>query len=423
MATGRNTGRGISCRRRCSARSSSPTVGRSPSALSARSTSSGSPPSPSTRRPTATRCTSSAPPRLTCSGPGPAAESYLKVDKLLEVIEESGAEAVHPGYGFLAENAAFATALEEKGITFIGPPASAIEAMGSKTRARELMKNAGVPIVPGTTEPVETLEDAEDDRRGHRLPDRGQGRGRRRRQGLPRRRGARQAPGGVRGRRARGREVLLRRHRLPRALPARPAPRRGPGARRQGGQHDPPRRARLLDPAPPSEADRGVARAAGRRRAAREDRQDRRRRRQGRRLPLGRHDRGPAPGRRVLLPRDEHARAGRALRDRGGLRHRHRARADPDRRRGDAVDHPGRGRAPRPRDRVPHQRRERFQELRPRPRYGHPLPRAERARRARRLRRPLRLRDHAALRPDGGQADRPRHRPRESDRADAPRVT
>ena len=93
-------------------------------------------------------------------GPGPAAESYLKVDKLLEVIQESGAEAVHPGYGFLAENAAFAKALEEKGITFIGPPASAIEAMGSKTRARELMQGAGVPIVPGTTEAVETLEDA-----------------------------------------------------------------------------------------------------------------------------------------------------------------------------------------------------------------------------------------------------------------------
>ena len=93
-------------------------------------------------------------------GPGPAAESYLNVDKIMEVIEASGAEAVHPGYGFLAENAAFAKRLEDAGITFIGPPASAIEAMGSKTRARELMKNAGVPIVPGTTDPVETLEDA-----------------------------------------------------------------------------------------------------------------------------------------------------------------------------------------------------------------------------------------------------------------------
>src|SRR3954465_8943956 len=93
-------------------------------------------------------------------GPGPAAESYLKVDKLLEVIERSGAEAVHPGYGFLAENAAVATRLEAAGITFIGPPAKAIEAMGSKTRARELMKAAGVPIVPGTTEPVQSVESA-----------------------------------------------------------------------------------------------------------------------------------------------------------------------------------------------------------------------------------------------------------------------
>src|SRR5829696_1246105 len=87
-------------------------------------------------------------------GPGPAAQSYLVVDKLMEVIEASGAEAVHPGYGFLAENAAFAKRLEEAGTTFIGPPASAIEAMGSKTRARELMQRAGVPIVPGVTEPV-----------------------------------------------------------------------------------------------------------------------------------------------------------------------------------------------------------------------------------------------------------------------------
>jgi acetyl-CoA/propionyl-CoA carboxylase biotin carboxyl carrier protein len=68
---------------------------------------------------------------------------------------------VHPGYGFLAENAAFAKRLEEAGVTFIGPPASAIDAMGSKTKARELMQKAGVPIVPGTTEAVETLEDAQ----------------------------------------------------------------------------------------------------------------------------------------------------------------------------------------------------------------------------------------------------------------------
>jgi acetyl-CoA/propionyl-CoA carboxylase biotin carboxyl carrier protein len=86
-----------------------------------------------------------------------AAESYLKIDKIIEVCKESGAEAVHPGYGFLAENADFARACDEAGIVFIGPPASAIDAMGSKTRARELMKAAGVPIVPGTTEVIEDV--------------------------------------------------------------------------------------------------------------------------------------------------------------------------------------------------------------------------------------------------------------------------
>jgi acetyl-CoA/propionyl-CoA carboxylase biotin carboxyl carrier protein len=93
-------------------------------------------------------------------GPGPAAESYLKIEKILEVAAQAGAEAVHPGYGFLAENAAFAQACVDAGITFIGPPAAAIEAMGSKTAARELMQKAGVPIVPGTTEAVPDVKAA-----------------------------------------------------------------------------------------------------------------------------------------------------------------------------------------------------------------------------------------------------------------------
>jgi acetyl-CoA/propionyl-CoA carboxylase biotin carboxyl carrier protein len=93
-------------------------------------------------------------------GDGPAAENYLSVEKILDVAARAGAEAIHPGYGFLAENAPFAKACEDAGVVFIGPPASAIEAMGSKTRARELMQAAGVPIVPGTVEPVATVADA-----------------------------------------------------------------------------------------------------------------------------------------------------------------------------------------------------------------------------------------------------------------------
>ncbi len=93
-------------------------------------------------------------------GPAVPAESYLSIEKIIQACRDSGAEAVHPGYGFLAENAEFARALDEAGINFIGPPASAIDAMGSKTMAREVMEKAGVPIVPGATEPAKDLDEA-----------------------------------------------------------------------------------------------------------------------------------------------------------------------------------------------------------------------------------------------------------------------
>jgi acetyl-CoA/propionyl-CoA carboxylase, biotin carboxylase, biotin carboxyl carrier protein len=92
-------------------------------------------------------------------GPGSPAESYLNQERILEVAARAGAEAVHPGYGFLAENATFARAVGRAGMVWIGPPADAIEVMGSKTAAREQMRAAGVPVVPGTTSPVESAED------------------------------------------------------------------------------------------------------------------------------------------------------------------------------------------------------------------------------------------------------------------------
>ena len=331
-------------------------------------------------------------------GPGPAAESYLNVDKLLEVIEESGAEAVHPGYGFLAENAAFARRLEEAGVTFIGPPASAIDAMGSKTKARELMQDAGVPIVPGTTDPVETVEDAAKiaEEIGYPI--------------------AVKAAGGGGGK---GFRVALEPDKLKDAFEGAaregekffsdatvylerylPDPRHvevqvladGHGTVVHLGERDcsiQRRHQKLIEESPGAARGRGPARA---------DRQDRGRRRARRRLPRRGHDRGPAVRRRrVLLPGDEHPRAGGALRDGGRHRRGHRARADPDRRRRAALLRPGRHPLARARDRVPDQRRGRGEELRARAGHGHALPRAVRTGRARGLRRALRQRDHAAV--------------------------
>jgi len=92
-------------------------------------------------------------------GPAPSRESYLRIDRILDAAKKTGAAAIHPGYGFLAENAAFARACADAGITFIGPSPDSIDAMGSKTESRQRMQAAGVPVVPGLTEAVKSFDE------------------------------------------------------------------------------------------------------------------------------------------------------------------------------------------------------------------------------------------------------------------------
>lgn len=94
-------------------------------------------------------------------GPAPSAESYLKIEKIIDAAKRVGAEAIHPGYGFLSENADFADAIESAGLILIGPPASAMRLMGSKTSARQAAESAGAPVVPGTTSPLSSVGEAE----------------------------------------------------------------------------------------------------------------------------------------------------------------------------------------------------------------------------------------------------------------------
>src|SRR5664279_5015057 len=102
-------------------------------------------------------------------GPGPSTESYLRIDRVLDAARRHGADAIHPGYGFLSENADFAAACEATGIVFIGPSAASIRAMGSKTAARRTATDAGAPVIPGTDQPV-TLDTLRDFARTHGYP-------------------------------------------------------------------------------------------------------------------------------------------------------------------------------------------------------------------------------------------------------------
>jgi len=92
-------------------------------------------------------------------GPGPI-EGYLNIYRIIDLAKQKGVDAIHPGYGFLSENAEFARACEENGITFIGPSADAIRAMGNKVAARKIMQAVGVPVIPGTFAPITSVADA-----------------------------------------------------------------------------------------------------------------------------------------------------------------------------------------------------------------------------------------------------------------------
>ena len=105
-----------------------------------------------------------------CIGPAPSAQSYLVIDKIIQVAKESGADAIHPGYGFLSENAEFSDRCKQEGIVFIGPSSYAINTMGDKITARKTMLAADVPVVPGTTEPIRDIKEAVDIIKGIGLP-------------------------------------------------------------------------------------------------------------------------------------------------------------------------------------------------------------------------------------------------------------
>ncbi len=219
---------------------------------------------------------------VVCIGPARSPFSYLNVPAVISAAEITGADAIHPGYGFLSESAYLAEVCEACHIKFIGPDPQVIRLMGDKARARRVMKKAGVPVLPGSDGPIESEDKALKIAKEIGYPvivkatAGGGGRGMRvvraaARTVARRQDGAAGSRSGVRRPRRLHREV----HRVA-------AAHRVPDSRRSPGVRRPPRRARVLDSAPPPEADRRVALAGAQRKDAPEDGQRRDRRGEGR---------------------------------------------------------------------------------------------------------------------------------------------
>ncbi len=208
-----------------------------------------------------------------CIGPAPSAQSYLNMPAIISAAEVTDAEAIHPGYGFLSENANFAERVEQSGFQFIGPTPESIRIMGDKVSAKQAMIKAGVPCVPGSE--GELSDDAATNKRiarADRLPGHHQG-GRRRRRARHAR-GAHRGGAGQRDPDDQGgsRRGLQQPGGLHGEVPPEPAPHRDPDPRRQAQERGLPGRARLLHAAPPPEGHRGIAGAGHPAQADREDR-------------------------------------------------------------------------------------------------------------------------------------------------------
>ena len=250
-------------------------------------------------------------------GPPPSRESYLRIDRILEACRATGAEAVHPGYGFLSENAAFCHLLEKQRHRLHRPQGEVDRGDGRQDRLEEARARGERQHDPGLHERDRDRGRGGGDRARDRLPGDDQGERGRRRQGPARRARRRRGARGLPELPQRGQGVVRRRSRVHREVHRGAAPHRDPGARRRARQHRLPGGARVLDPAPPPEGDRGGALAVPRRRDAQVDGRAGGRARAGRRLPVGGHRRVRRRARpQLLLPRDEHAPAGRAPGDR-----------------------------------------------------------------------------------------------------------